>query len=423
MLVCVKTSDENGDERMQLGWIDFSKNERNKVLSVLDLLSEEGTLDELGIAPIRDGYANLFFPGTSTIQTRAKYFLCIPYAFKDLEKSEETNPKRMLKSLYEKEKSCGECLHRNSKTDGVIGASVIDSGKWVKRQPSDIYWAGIRRLGIFVGGNKSINEYLRYICFNNSKKDELKNLGNRKDNAEENECDDLDAGHDLYKRFWNLPTYNKKWLDNISIDLTKEEAKFLKEQIIQNCKEESGNETMFSFIMKENKHDFVDIKNFEDLASGYIRQFPEHIQTDYYNAVKFSEFVYVLRVLYNVIVSNSQNEEANNEWQKLEPNLYTLADIDIESIYHRLGITKPLLLRFLLTSQTQMRNGDIEGLKETIIKREVDLKGSSRAKTKHAGEFRQNSWFGGRKLDYRFPDAQTIINDIFEGEKNCAESK
>ena len=48
---------------MPLGWIDFSKSERNKVLSVLDLLSEAGTLDELGIAPIRDGYANIFFSG------------------------------------------------------------------------------------------------------------------------------------------------------------------------------------------------------------------------------------------------------------------------------------------------------------------------------------------------------------------------
>ena len=70
---------------MQLGWIDFSKTERNKILSVLDLLSQEGTLDELGIAPIRDGFSNLFFPGTSTIQTRAKYFFLVPYACKELE--------------------------------------------------------------------------------------------------------------------------------------------------------------------------------------------------------------------------------------------------------------------------------------------------------------------------------------------------
>jgi len=47
---------------MRIGWIDFSKEERNKVLSVIDLLSEDGTLDELGIAPVRDGFADIFFP-------------------------------------------------------------------------------------------------------------------------------------------------------------------------------------------------------------------------------------------------------------------------------------------------------------------------------------------------------------------------
>lgn len=37
---------------MPLGWIDFSKTERSKVLTVLEMLTERGTLDELGIAPI-----------------------------------------------------------------------------------------------------------------------------------------------------------------------------------------------------------------------------------------------------------------------------------------------------------------------------------------------------------------------------------
>lgn len=52
-----------GDKKMELGWIDFSKSERSKVLSVLDLLSESGTLDELGIAAVRDGFSNSFFQG------------------------------------------------------------------------------------------------------------------------------------------------------------------------------------------------------------------------------------------------------------------------------------------------------------------------------------------------------------------------
>lgn len=84
---------------MQLGWIDFSKTKRNKVLSVLDLLSKDGTLDELGIAPIKDGFADTFFPGTSTIQTRDKYFFAVAYALKDLEKMSETNPKKDFQAI------------------------------------------------------------------------------------------------------------------------------------------------------------------------------------------------------------------------------------------------------------------------------------------------------------------------------------
>jgi hypothetical protein len=73
-LYFIKTNIYCGVQDVELGWIDFSKEERAKVLDVINLLSEDGTLDELGIAAIRDGFANLFFPGTSTIQTRAKYF-------------------------------------------------------------------------------------------------------------------------------------------------------------------------------------------------------------------------------------------------------------------------------------------------------------------------------------------------------------
>ena len=70
---------------MEIGGIDFSKTDRGNVLSVLDLLGK-GNLYELGIASVRDAYSNLFFLGTSTIQTRARYFFIVPYIFKDLYK-------------------------------------------------------------------------------------------------------------------------------------------------------------------------------------------------------------------------------------------------------------------------------------------------------------------------------------------------
>ena len=130
---------------MPLGWIDFSKSERNKILSILDRLSEKETLDELGIAPVRDGFANIFFPGTSTIQTRAKYFLIVPYALKDLERSDETNPNKALREFDEIEMSCAQKLLENgSDAERIIGSRSINQGKWVKRTPADIYWAGLR---------------------------------------------------------------------------------------------------------------------------------------------------------------------------------------------------------------------------------------------------------------------------------------
>lgn len=59
---------------MQIGWVDFSKTERDKVVSILRLLGTQTALDELGIGTVRDAFSDMFFPGISTLQTRAKYF-------------------------------------------------------------------------------------------------------------------------------------------------------------------------------------------------------------------------------------------------------------------------------------------------------------------------------------------------------------
>lgn len=56
---------------MQIGWVDFSKTERDKVVSILRLLGTQTALDELGIGTVRDAFSDMLFPGISTLQTRA----------------------------------------------------------------------------------------------------------------------------------------------------------------------------------------------------------------------------------------------------------------------------------------------------------------------------------------------------------------
>ena len=41
--------------------------------------------DELGLGAVRDSIADHLFPGTSTIQTRLRYMLFIPWLFRTLE--------------------------------------------------------------------------------------------------------------------------------------------------------------------------------------------------------------------------------------------------------------------------------------------------------------------------------------------------
>lgn len=405
---------------MQLGWIDFSKKERSKILSVLDLLSEKGTLDELGIATIRDGFSNYFFPGTSTIQTRAKYFLAVPYAMKQVEKSNETMLNKALKLLDEIEKNCAEILYRNNRAEsGLIGKNALQNKTWVKRAPSSIYWAGLRRYGIFKGGAMSISEYLDASCLLKQQKTNLHNLGNRNDNAEENECDDKHAGNAKHMQFWKLPTYNEKWMDDFEMELTKEEGAFLKGQIVTSCEG-----SMLAYVLKNNLTVFCDCKSFQELA-GVIQMFPQDIQEMYWLAFAFSDFVYVIRVIYNVIVSAGQNVEANEELERLQPYFAELADIDIDDIFKRLQAFRDRGLRlFLLQCQQYMRAGDVEALKRCITVREESLKGRNRAKTKHPGEFKSDEWHGGKGLDYRFYNARTIVKDIMESEeKTNAQSK
>lgn len=402
---------------MPLGWIDFSKKERNKVLSVLDLLSEAGTLDELGIAPIRDGYANIFFPGTSTIQTRAKYFLIVPYALKDMEFNNETNPNRILKDFDEVEKKCGKrFLANNSNTDGIIGSRSLGQGKWVKRTPADIYWAGLRNYGIFTGGTLSLSEYIRAICALKNQKATLAKLGNRND-AEEDDGDDKDAGELFRMQFWHIPTYNPDWEETLNIKLSEDEGRFLKRQIIM-----SYPDSMMAYILKNNITEILEARNFASLES-LIHLFPKEIQTDYIMAKKFSDFLYVLRTIYNIIVSDGENIDANSEWDTLKPSLDRLADLNLEELLKRLQLFGNVFLcNFLRKEKTLMMDCNLEEMKNEIRRRERELK-QNRAKTMHPGEFDPNIWYGGGELDYRFNNAKVIMKDIFESEGLYAESK
>ena len=127
-----------------LTWLDYSERDRRRALDVIDLFRETGTVDELGLAAIRDSYSDLFFPGTSTIQTRACYFLLLPWTFLRLERLRTSSSKAAAKVRLE-ELNLNSRMLAGDDTQGVFGAQA---GMALKRLPSDAYWGGLGSWGI-----------------------------------------------------------------------------------------------------------------------------------------------------------------------------------------------------------------------------------------------------------------------------------
>ena len=394
---------------MNLGWIDFSDSDRKKTMDVLRLFQEQGAVDELGIGIIRDGFANFFFPGTSTIQTRAKYFFIIPYAMMDtVSDSHVFSVQQALRRLDEIEKESAVILKNNSDGQGVIGATVLP--KWVVRTPSTIYWNGLRTLGIFNAGllqNMTISEYFR-LAIKLREEKKASALGNRKEDAEENNKDDIDAGDFLFRNFWQLSCV-KNWKDGLSIDLTPNEADYLATKI-----KTSNPKSVFAFVLRED----IDIEQYVDFSSFSSDLKP---QLDEDNAEmleladRFNDFISLAQIRYNLMLSENENEDANNLWNDVKDLASDYAErVDLDAIFARLHLHNPGLRDFLHKFRMAAITGDWNAADNAILKQEVRIKGA-RAKLKNKNKYPADKWIGGYKLDYRFTDARRLIMDIRKG--------
>ncbi len=392
---------------MSLGWIDFSKDERNKVLNVIHLLDEPGAVDELGIGAIRDAFADYFFPGTSTVQTRAKYFLIVPYVLMEAGNGMYgSDVNTILRKIDNEERNCRDILIKTS-NDGVIGSLVPKS--WVIRTPSNIYWNGIKTIGIFKE-DLSVKEYVHQSVIQRKMK-QAKSYGNRDKDAEENEKDDIDAGDLTSIQFWSMgDVYRNDWRNNLTIELLPEEAAFLRTQIITNQRN-----SLFAYILKNNiqldKYD-----SFGALSEDIKDSVGEEMRYMMELANDFNNLVSIITTRYNWIVFGGENNAVQKKWDLYSKDLKKRSEVDLDAIFNKRKINNTKLRTFLKRAQEAIREGDIDMVDDLIVKREIALKGPKRAKTNRVGEFKGQNWIGIDKLDYRYTPAKRIIKDIMNAE-------
>ena len=115
---------------MQIGWVDFSKTERDKVVSILRLLGTQTALDELGIGTVRDAFSDMLFPGISTLQTRAKYFVILPYLFAQAENHRFKHRRDVLAYIHNEEFTLVKTLRMSPTMSACMPVRLLSIRLW-----------------------------------------------------------------------------------------------------------------------------------------------------------------------------------------------------------------------------------------------------------------------------------------------------
>ena len=390
-----------------LSWVDYSEAEQERIHRAIALLREHEARDELGLGTVRDVFSDALFPGTSTIQTRLRYFLFIPWIYQRLEQRRLVPP-RLGQRLRAAELALIEPLDQSDDSDGNFGSR---SRETLKRLPSSVYWNGIRRWGIlhFDGSQGDYHRSLERIY-------RMRESSVRPDDAGV-ELDRLATWHE------QLPLMPEEFPEGISFALPRHEAEYLQDRIVSACKG-----SMLEQLAQNGKSSDVDAP----WLHPDVGAMPKDVKATLDLARRFSLVMHGAALLYNLILAEkSDRADASELRDRYRQELVDWASgperdglagwrpQDIWSFVADAGavVPKPTALfveawmsRLLSINPHQM--ADDVASRQLIRDRELRLKGK-RSRIHYERPLEQ--WRGAsgtRRLNYRWPVVQRLLNDL-----------
>ncbi len=397
-----------------LTWLDLTTADRDRMRRLLDLFSEKGTVDELGLGVVRDMISDALFPGTSTIQTRLRYFLFIPWIYRKLEDKNIDSP-AIENKAREREISLIRSLCENGDEKGVIGAR---SKSRLRRLPSAVYWAGLIRWGIF-RHHHSLAWYHRNFSslkqrrYGYGKADDPGVVWTRKPN-------------------WHprLPEKPQDFPREANFDLTDGEAEFLKARIEDSCPN-----TFLSFLVTRRSLLLADEFWDQEMLLGLDSENARIVEM----ARRFSLHLEGAPLVYNLLLGEKRHRDQSGgdeelieeyrlelqQWAEEEHGEAPFQPDELWNLMARQRVRVSPRLKGFIESWTQGVNRcgapsvvDDRELKRLIERRELQLKGN-RARLIHAG--RLMDWAGrvgvGR-MDFRWHRVKTLLQDLHKGLSN-----
>jgi len=396
-----------------LSWLDFNESDRKQALDIIDLFREKGTVDELGIGTVRDAIADLLFPGTSTIMTRARYYLFVPWMY--LRHEGKKTPSREIAQLGRRDElALIENLVQSQDKQGVIGVQARAN---LRRLPSTIYWAGLGDLGIrrFQG---SIENYHRAI-------DAFYRQGGRVVRGDDKH---VVAGGIVKNWDPHIPAAPSGFPNSASLQLSADEATYLRERILQ-----SAPQSVFAFFVS-NPSD-IDSMNFA-WDHPLCDAMSDVNQSELQHAKYFSRTMFGAALLYNLMLADKkkhaeltqQYRDDLNDWAGLlAESEGEFAAWDRSAFWSLIGSsgarvgakTRAFIDYWLNTALGATRNevADSQSARTMIQLRERDLKGHLARLENNGALDRWRGASGRYELDYRWNrPVKAILTDIQRAE-------
>jgi hypothetical protein len=395
------------------GWIDFSNAQRQKVFSVIDLLSEGGTVDELGIGSIRDAIADWLFPGISTIQTRPKYFIILTDILKEYIRQHNEGKKIIrLDDFFKKEEHrIMNILAKNHgyrDGDGVIGVNVAQNNGELARRASSIYWNGMR-IHRLINTDLSSNDYFKQNDLSNLPKERIMN---------ESGGDDVVM---LDDQFEIRAPYFKCITDKMTLKLTKQEANFLRDQFMDNTHPLKKENNLLGQLMTPEIANILNASSsFKHLAQALITHPKIHEETKNIlrMALDFDFIIHGAHIRYNIQLHKKSGVcDFSQEWKEwlesLRKKRNEIEGFDFDFLFGEIAPKTTSSTQFFLRN---WRDGvlktklDLDNLDEIVRYQEIKKKGAKAKLTSVDGEF--SEWVGIRELNYRFGTVKNMVIDI-----------
>lgn len=406
---------------MQLGFVNFSQEELARKNKVLQMVRDQTAIDELGFGRIRDAFANMMFPGMSTLQRRAKYFAVMPSLYYQATKKKYNSVRDVRAQIVKWEIRLTDMLVKGAGNDelkktGITGRSMLeaaknDPAKFVKYDPTYIYMNGLRTYGMIKG---DIDIY-RLIFERSQQLEQVKPKYRASEEGEMSDSEDLGG----LTQFFSVSgeEYDFDAGDMLPLELTKREADYMKNHIINSMK---SMDSLLAYILRNN----TDVLPEYDSLGNIWQDMPEDF-TDFMKQYKmgqrFSHLAYVVQLRFNHIMAmfNEQEEEANKLQARIEeildlyPSDFTYQAIEDMLFFIRNRVTETTVITFCKRAVRLIEKRAWDELDDLIVAREKAVKpGRNKLRNpKYKGE--ERGW--PSMLSFRWNEiVYQVINEIRE---------